>query len=341
MATWRRSTGRRADPIWDSGVVLSVAVLDDYQRRAAELADWRSLGDEVAVEFFAEAMTQEELVPRLARFDVLVLMRERTRFGRDVLELLPELKLVITTGMGNASLDVDFLHTRGVTVCGTDLAGGHADGVPTTAEVAWALILAVAKRVTIEDRALRNGRWQRGLPIELAGRTLGLAGLGRLGGAMVGPARAFGMDVIAWSENLTPERAAEFGVERVSKEVLLGSSDVLSIHLKLSDRSRGLFGARELAQMQSTAMLINTSRGPIVDEGALIDALRSQSIAAAGLDVYDREPLPADHELLALENAVLLPHLGYVSESSLRAMYADAVQDIAAFSDGSPIRLLT
>jgi phosphoglycerate dehydrogenase-like enzyme len=213
--------------------------------------------------------------------------------------------------------------------------------VPSTVEVAWALIFATFKRVTIEDRALRAGVWQLDLPRNLAGATLGLAGLGRLGAAMVGPARAFGMDVIAWSENLTEARTAEVGVAKVSKDELLERADVLSIHLVLSDRTRGLFGAGDLALMKSSAVLVNTSRGPIVNERALIDALRSQSIAAAGLDVYDREPLPGDHELLALDNAVLLPHLGYVSEDSLRAMYAQVVEDIAAFVGGSPIRVLT
>ena len=318
--------------------MISVAVLDDYQRRAPELADWASLGSEVRVEFFADTMTQTELPARLARFDVLVLMRERTGLGRDVLEQLPQLRLVITTGMGNAALDVGYLHERGVPVCGTGMRGVAEGGVPTTVEVAWALIFAIAKRVTIEDRALRSGRWQRGLPIELAGRTLGLAGLGRLGGAMVGPARAFGMDVIAWSENLTTERASEFGVERVSREVLLGSSDFLSIHLKLSDRTRGLFGAPELSRMQSTAALINTSRGPIVEEGALVDALRDGTIAAAGLDVFDLEPLPDGHPLTLLPNVVLLPHLGYVTEHGLRAMYGEVVQDIAGWRAGTPLR---
>jgi phosphoglycerate dehydrogenase-like enzyme len=213
--------------------------------------------------------------------------------------------------------------------------------VPSTVEVAWALIFATFKRVTIEDRALRAGVWQLDLPRNLAGATLGLAGLGRLGSAMVGPARAFGMDVIAWSENLTEARTAEVGVAKVSKDELLERADVISIHLVLSDRTRGLFGAGDLALMKSSAVLINTSRGPIVDERALIEALQSQSIAGAGLDVYEREPLPPDHELLTIDNAVLLPHLGYVSEDSLRAMYTQVVEDIAAFIGGSPIRVLT
>ena len=321
---------------------MRVAVLDDYQRRAEQFADWESLGRDVVVSFFHAPIERAELPTTLAEFDALVLMRERTPFPRSVLEQLPRLELLVTTGMRNASVDVDYLRDRGVVVCGTGLSGGsQAPGVPSTVEVAWALIFATFKRVTIEDRALRAGVWQLDLPRNLAGATLGLAGLGRLGAAMVDPARAFGMDVIAWSENLTEARTTEVGVAKVSKDELLERADVLSIHLVLSDRTRGLFGAGDLALMKSSAVLINTSRGPIVDERALIEALRSQSIAAAGLDVYDREPLPPGHELLALDNAVLLPHLGYVSEDSLRAMYAQVVEDIAAFMGGSPIRVLT
>ena len=321
---------------------MRVAVLDDYQRRAEQFADWGSLGPDAAVSFFHEPIDPSELPTTLAEFEVLVLMRERTAFPKAVLEQLPELELLVTTGMRNASVDVDYLRDRGVVVCGTGLSGAsQTPGVPSTVEVAWALIFAVFKRVTTEDRALRSGRWQLDLPRNLAGATLGLAGLGRLGGAMVSPARAFGMDVIAWSQNLTEARTAGLGVTKVSKDELLERADVISIHLVLSDRTRGLFGAGDLALMKSSAVLINTSRGPIVDEPALIEALRSDTIAAAGLDVFDREPLPSDHELLALDNTVLLPHLGYVSEDALRAMYADAVQDIAAFTSGAPIRVLT
>ncbi len=194
--------------------------------------------------------------------------------------------------------------------------------------------------MTIEDRAIRDGRWQLDLPTNLAGATLGLAGLGHLGAAMVPPARAFGMEVIAWSENLTDEHAQALGVEKVSKAELLSRADVLSVHLVLSDRTRGLFGADDLALMKSTAVLVNTSRGPIVDEEALLHALRNKTIATAGLDVYDREPLPAGHPLTKLDNCILLPHFGYVNESALRDMYGQVVADIAAFLSGSPIRLL-
>jgi phosphoglycerate dehydrogenase-like enzyme len=316
-----------------------VAVLDDYQRRAHAYADWDSLGPDVTVEFFHEPIPEARLPAVLGDFDVLVLMRERTRFPASVLAQLPKLALLVTTGMRNASVDVEYLRERGVVVCGTE---GHRSlaqaGVPSTVEVAWALILAVVKRVTVEDRALREGRWQLGLPTLLAGATLGLAGLGNLGSAMVAPARAFGMEIVAWSEHLTEDRAASVGVTRVSKEELLSSADVLSIHLVLSDRTRGLIGAAELAQMKLGAVLVNTSRGPIVDERALISALREGPLAGAGLDVYDQEPLPGDHELTRLENVVLLPHLGYVSEPGFRNMYTQVVEDIAAFLGGAPIR---
>jgi phosphoglycerate dehydrogenase-like enzyme len=321
---------------------MTVAVLDDYQGRAREYADWASLEPGVEVEFFREPISPDALALTLAEFDVLVLMRERTAFPRSVLEELPNLKLLITTGMRNASVDVGYLRERGVTVCGTGGAGGApAPGVPSTAEVAWALILAVSKRVTLEDRAMRSGHWQLGVPVNLAGATLGLAGLGNLGAAMVGPARAFGMEVTAWSQNLTDERAAAVGVRRVSKKELLAGADVLSVHLVLSERTRGLFQADDLALMKSTAVVINTSRGPIIDQFALIDALRNGTIAGAGLDVYDQEPLPAGHELTALDNVVLLPHLGYVSETGLANMYRQVVEDIAAFRAGAPIRTIT
>jgi phosphoglycerate dehydrogenase-like enzyme len=321
--------------------VIRVAVLDDYQRRAAGFADWGSLAPEIEIDFLHESIPVQRLPERLADYEVLVLMRERTQFDAGTLAQLPRLRLVVTTGMRNASLDVAYLRERGVTVCGTGMSSSSdTPGVPTTTEVAWALILAAVKRVTIEDRALRAGHWQTDLPSNLGGATLGLAGLGRLGASMIAPARAFGMDVIAWSQNLTAERAAAVGVRAVTKDELLARSDVLSIHLVLSDRTRGLFGAGELGRMRHSAVLVNTSRGPIVDEAALVRALRDGTIAAAGLDVYDTEPLPAGHPLTALDNVVLLPHLGYVSEATLRDMYEQVVQDIAAWHDGTPIRTI-
>jgi phosphoglycerate dehydrogenase-like enzyme len=320
---------------------MRIAVLDDYQRVAHGFADWASLNCEVA--FFDRQIAPADLPRALHEFDALVLMRERTAFRRELLEQLPNLKLLVTTGMRNASVDIAYLNERGVAVCGTAIPGYGEPGwrgLPSTAEVAWALIFAVLKRVTAEDAALRGGVWQQGLPRTLGGITLGLLGLGRLGSAMVAPAKVFGMEVIAWSQNLTPERAQQAGAAYVTKPELLAKADLLSIHLLLSKRTRGLIGAAELAQMKPTATLINTSRGPIVDEPALIAALREGQIAAAGLDVYDREPLGADSELLALPNTVLLPHLGYVSEEGLRQMYRQCVEDIAAYLAGEPIRLI-
>jgi phosphoglycerate dehydrogenase-like enzyme len=314
-------------------------VLDDYQQRAHLYADWSSLGPNVEVAFFHGPIAHEQLAATLGEFHVLVLMRERTRFPRSALEALPRLRLVVTTGMVNASLDVGYLQERGVVVSGTEMEPRPV-GVPSPVEVAWALILAVVKRVAVEDRAMRRGQWQRGLATDLAGATLGLAGLGRLGAAMVGPARAFGMGIVAWSQNLTGDRAADVGVEAVSKEELLSRSDVLSIHLVLSDRTDGAFGSAEFASMKSNAVLINTSRGPIVNEAALIQALQNETIAGAGLDVYDQEPLPANHPFTGLDNVVMLPHLGYATEPTLRQMYAQAVEDIAAFLGGAPLRLV-
>ena len=325
---------------------MRIAVLDDYHRIAHALADWASLDAEV--DFFDSPLERERLPAILAPYDTLVLMRERTAFPRELLERLPNLRLLVTTGMRNAAVDIDYLNARGVRVCGTGIPGyGGAErepppGVPSTIEVAWALILALFKRVTFEDRALRQGVWQQGLPANLAGATLGLLGLGRLGTQMVAPARAFGMEVIAWSPNLTAGQAAQRGACHVSsKRELLEASDVLSIHLVLSDRSRGLIGAPELEQMKPTAFLVNTSRGPIVDEQTLIHALQTDQIAGAGLDVYDSEPLPPDHPLLSLENTVLTPHLGYVSREGLGEMYTQVVEDIAAYLRGEPIRVVT
>jgi phosphoglycerate dehydrogenase-like enzyme len=324
---------------------MRVAVLDDYHRIAHRLADWGSLG--VEVDFFDTPIAREQLPSVLGSYDTLVLMRERTAFPREVIEALPNLTVLITTGMRNASVDIDCLQSRGVRVCGTGIPGygGTAieppPGVPSTIEVAWALILALFKRVSSEDRALRQGIWQQGLPTNLAGATLGLVGLGRLGAQMVAPARAFGMDVLAWSQNLTAERAEEVGVRRAeSKQELFSEADVVSVHLVLSDRSRGLIAGPEFEQMKPTAYLVNTSRGPIVDERALLAALQSGAIAGAGLDVYDTEPLPKDHPLLELPNTVLTPHLGYVSREGLAEMYGQVVEDLAAILRDEPIRVI-
>ncbi|GAA2346586.1 D-2-hydroxyacid dehydrogenase family protein [Saccharopolyspora halophila] len=315
---------------------MRVAVLDDYQGVARSCADWDSLSAEVEV-FTEHISDADELVRRLEPFDVIAAMRERTGFPRAVLERLPELKLLVTTGMRNAAIDTEAARELGVTVCGT---GSGSSGWGATVELAWGLIFALTRRIPEEDRGIREGGWQRTIGLEIAGKTLGVAGLGRLGSHMAGVGKAFGMDVIAWSPNLTDERAAEVGVRRVSKRELFGTSDVLSIHLVLSDRSRGLVSADDLALMKPTAYLINTSRGPIVDEPALRAALHEGRLAGAGIDVYESEPLPAGDPWRNTPRTVLTPHLGYVTEGTYQAFFRETVEDIAAFRDGEPIRVL-
>jgi phosphoglycerate dehydrogenase-like enzyme len=316
--------------------MLRIAVLDDYQSVASAYADWSLLPKPAeVVEFHDSVADQDALVARLAPFDVVVAMRERTAFPRSVLERLPNLRLLVTTGARNASIDVRAATDHGITVCGT---GAHPTG---PVELTWALILAVARHVPQEDAAVRAGAWQQTVGTDLAGATLGVVGLGRLGAKVATIGQAFGMDVVAWSQNLTEERAREIGVRRVEKEELLATADVVTVHLVLSDRTRGLLGRDDLARMKPTAYLINTSRGPIIDEPALIDALRDGTIAGAGLDVFDQEPLPADHPLRESRRAVLTPHLGYVTETTYEVFYRDAVEDVAAFLAGPPVRVLT
>jgi phosphoglycerate dehydrogenase-like enzyme len=276
----------------------------------------------------------DALVARLGDFEAIVAMRERTPFGRSRLERLPRLKLLVTTGMANASIDLEAARELGITVCGT---GGLAS---PTAELTWALILGLTRRVHEEDRAIREGRWQHTIGPELAGRTLGIIGLGRLGTRVAGIARAFEMEVLAWSQNLDPAHAEAVGVQAVARDELLSRADVVTIHLRLSERTRGLIGAAELALMRPTAYLVNTSRGPIVDEAALVAALRSGALAGAALDVYDTEPPPADHPLRSTPNTLLTPHIGYVSTGSYEIYYRDAVEDIAAFLHGESVRVL-
>jgi phosphoglycerate dehydrogenase-like enzyme len=315
--------------------VHRIAVLDDYQYVAATFADWSQLPEPVeVVEFSAHVPDEDRLIARLQPFDVVIAMRERTPFPRRVLERLPNLRLLVTTGMRNPAIDVAAAQELGITVCGT---GAHPTG---TVELTWALILAVARHLPQEDASVRAGGWQQSIGTDLAGGVLGVLGLGRLGERVARIGQAFGMDVVAWSQNLTDERAAEVGVRRVAKEELLETADVVTIHLQLSDRTRGLLGHAELARMKPTAILVNTSRGPIVEEAALVQALRDGTIAGAGLDVFDTEPLPRHHPLRELRRAVLTPHLGYVTEATYRVFYREAVEDVAAFLAGSPIRLL-
>ena len=316
-------------------MTVSVAVLDDYGSVARDLGPWDRLDGRAEVEFLSEHLADEDaLAARLEGFDVLVAMRERTPFPRSLLERLPALRLLVTTGMVNASIDLDAARDHGVLVSGTAARGGGP------VELTWALILGLVRRIREEDAAVRAGGWQQGVGGDLEGRRLGLLGLGRLGSRVAAVGRAFGMDVVAWSANLRAEDAEAVGVTRVDRDELLRTSHVVSIHLRLSDRSRGLLGPRELALMRPDALLINTSRGPIVDEPALVQALREGAIAGAGLDVFDVEPLPANHPLRTAPRVLLTPHLGYVTEATFRLFFEEAVQDIEAFLDGAPVRLL-
>jgi phosphoglycerate dehydrogenase-like enzyme len=313
-----------------------IAVLDDYQSAAAGFADWSLVPGPVDVVEFADHLADEDaLADRLTPFEVVVAMRERTPFPRTLLERLPHLRLLVTTGRRNASIDVAAAAERGITVCGT---GSHAAG---PVELTWALILAVARQVPLEDASVRAGGWQETVGTDLAGATLGVLGLGRLGERVARIGQAFDMDVVAWSQNLTGQRAAEVGVRLVDRDELFATADVLTVHLVLSDRTRGLVGRDELERMKPSAILVNTSRGPIVDEAALLDALSSSRIAGAGLDVFDTEPLAPDHPLRSAPRTVLTPHLGYVTEKTYEIFFREAVEAVAAFLAGSPIRVLT
>jgi phosphoglycerate dehydrogenase-like enzyme len=314
-----------------------VAVLDDYQGAAVAAPQWGGLPPGVELTFFRDHLSDEDAVAeRLRPFEVVAAMRERTPFPASLLGRLPNLRLLVTTGMRNRSIDLDGARERDIVVSGTD---GRTSN--NTAELAWGLILAVTRHIPAEERAVRDGRWQTTVGTELAGKRLGLLGLGRIGSQMAVIGRAFAMEVVAWSQHLTPEAAAGAGATRVEKTELLSTSDVVSIHLVLSDRTRGLIGATELASMRPTAYLINTSRGPIVDEGALVGALRRGVIAGAGLDVFDQEPLPLDHPLRDLPSAVVTPHLGYVTKETYAEFFAGIVDAIAGWLAGSPVRQLT
>ena len=314
---------------------MKLALLDDYHGVAREMADWERLAGRVEiVSFPAPIADATELVHRLSAFEAILAMRERTAFPRSVLEQLPKLRLLITTGMWNASIDIDAATELGIQVCGTRDVG-HL-----TAELTLGLILALARQTSHEERAMREGRWHVRLGHSVRGKTLGLLGLGNLGRQVAGFGRALGMETIAWSQNLTAAAAAEAGCRRVERQELFTAADYLTIHVRLSDRTRGLVGAKELGLMKPTAYLVNTSRGPIVDERALFEALRDKRIAGAALDVYSKEPLPRDDPIRTLDNVILLPHLGYVSEENYRCMYGDGLEAIEGFLAGKPVRAL-
>jgi phosphoglycerate dehydrogenase-like enzyme len=331
------------------GVVTKIAILDDYIGVALEYGDWSGLPADAKITVYREAIPPERLVDELAGYEIIVITQQRARFPRAVLERLLDLKLIVCNGRTSNVIDHEARIERGILLCGTvdtDRPAATAGyqvprGLPAPSEMAWALIFAVAKRIGIEDRVIRAGGWQTGFPVPLSGQTLGLLGVGRLGGAMVPVAKALGMDVIAWSPNLTEERCAEVGISRVTKDELLSAADILGVFLVLSERSRNTLRADDLAKLKPGAILVNVSRGPIVDEEALIAALRSGQLAGAGLDVFDREPLPADHPFRSLENVVVTPHIGYVTEQGFRASWQRMAEDVAAYLAGSPIRVVT
>lgn len=312
-----------------------VVILDDYQGVALTYESWSRLTDRIEIDVVREHLgTDAELIPRIIDAEVLVMMRERTPLSADRIDQLPNLKLIVTKGMQNAAIDVGRANLRGITVCGTP---GRREA---PVELTWALILALARHLCDEHTNMRAGGWQQTVGTELWGRTLGVVGLGRLGRLVAEIGAAFGMNVVAWSQNLTDEAARTHGVLRVSKEELLHESDFITLHTRLSDRTRGLIAQQELEQMKPTAYLVNTSRGPLIDEAALIAALHAGAIAGAGLDVYDTEPLPRDHPLRTAPNVVLSPHLGYVAVDSYERHFTAVVEAIVAWIDGAPIRTL-
>ena len=316
---------------------ISIALLDDYHGVAQRYADWAGLGPQVRVQTFRDYLPEGDRAAALQPFDVIVAMRERTPFPATLIESLPKLRLLVTTGMRNLAIDLDACTRRGIVVCG---APGSADANTATAELAWTHILALFKNLTTEDANMRRGLWQTGMPRPLAGKQLGVVGLGKLGTAVAQVGKAFGMTVQAWSPNLTPERAEQAGVEYAAKHALFADADVISLHLILSDRTRHVVDAAALAAMKPTAFLVNTSRAGLVDQDALLDALRKGRIGGAGLDVFDEEPLPPTAEWRALDNVVLTPHLGYVSPENFTAFYRSAVQAVQAWLAGKPMRVL-
>jgi D-3-phosphoglycerate dehydrogenase len=316
--------------------MVRAAILDDYQNVAMSFADWSPIAKDVDIKVFNKPFgSPDEAIKALQGFAVVVGMRERTPFPRKVIEALPDLKLLITTGARNNSFDVKACAERGVTVCGTGAAGS-----PTTG-IAFGLMLELTRHIGFENARLKAGApWQTTIGRDLEALTLGVLGLGKLGQRSAAVGKAFGMTTIAWSQNLTEEKAKAAGADYVSKDDLFRNADFVTIHLALSDRSRGLVGAKELGLMKKSAYLINTSRGPIVDEKALIAVLNSKSIAGAGLDVFDVEPLPLDHPFRKMDNVVITPHLGYVSEQNYRKYFPDIVEDIRAWLDGKPVRVI-
>lgn len=317
-------------------MALKLAILDDYQNAALTSADWSGLDGDVHITVFDKHLGWDEAIiaKALAPFDILVCMRERTRFPASQIDKLPNLKMLVTTGMRNLAIDMDHAKAKGIVIAGTQMLPYPA------AEHAVAMITDLYKKISKESRVMRDGGWQGYVSESLNGKTLGVLGLGKLGARVAKFGLAMEMDVIAWSQNLTPERCAEVGVRYVDKDEFFASSDVISIHLVLSERTEGLVGAAEFARMKPSSYLVNTSRGPIVDEAAMIDALTSGKISGAGIDVFDVEPLPADHPLRSIESAVLTGHTGYVVKELYEVVYGEAVENVTSWIKGAPVRVL-
>ena len=320
--------------------MIKIAILDDYAKVALQYADWSALDDKAEITVFEKHLAEDEAAIALKPFDVLCTVRERMSLPRSLFERLPNLKLVTIIGMDLPNLDMAAATEHGVIVSHSNFANPlFANMVNATPELTWGLMIATVRHLSLESRRMHEGAWQSTVGVNLAGRTLGLLGLGRIGSRMAEYARVFGMPVVAWSQNLTADKAKSLGAERVEKDDLFRRSDIVSIHVRLSDRTRGLVTARELALMKPGAYLINTSRGPIVVEADLLAALRAGKIAGAGLDVFDEEPPPRAHPFRTMDNVTVAPHLGYVTRESLTAFYVDTLEAVAAFVNGTPIRI--
>jgi D-3-phosphoglycerate dehydrogenase len=316
---------------------MRIAILDDYQNVALKMADWSGIAKDHQIDIIDKPLVVPDQAARVLQpYDVICMLRERTAAPRELLMNLPNLKLLAITGQQHRTLDMKAATEQGILVCHSSAHAGAHQGTP---ELAVALMLAAIRHIPKEDFGIRNGYWQSSVGIQLFGRTLGLVGLGKIGRKVAKVAQAFEMNVIAWSQNLTTESAAEAGVKRVDKEELFRQSDIISLHLVLGERTLGVVGAHELALMKPSAFIVNTARGPLIDEAALIDTLQNRRIAGAGLDVYWQEPIPHDHPLLKLDNVVLTPHLGYVVEESYRAFYGDLVESVTAWLGGKPLRM--
>lgn len=319
--------------------MIKVAVLDDYMNQALSFADWSAVLDRTAVKVFDKHIKdQDDLVEALFDFEVIVAMRERTKFDAPLLDRLPNLKLIITTGMRNLGIDMGHCAVKGITVCGTRSANPP---VSSTAELAWAHILSLTKGLVKADHSIRGGNWQTQLSGTLSGKVLGVVGLGNIGSQVARIGKAFGMEVIAWSQNLTPEKATQAGARAVSKEELFKTADIVTVHVLLTERTIGLVGKADLSLMKADSFLINTARAPIVDQDALIEALKTRKIAGAGIDVFPVEPIANDDPLLALDNVSLTPHLGYATEDNFKTYYPDVVEDLFAWLEGNSVRILS